>query len=93
MAESSSSSSETNANETTKKKPTVILFIGMAGSGKTTLVHSFSSFLKKAHKQRYVINLDPAVGKLPYKPRIDIRDSVNYSETMKEFELFYSFPY
>jgi len=31
-----------------------------------------------------MINLDPAVYKVPYKPNIDIRDHVDYKKTMKE---------
>lgn len=35
----------------------------------------------------YVINLDPAVTKVPYKANIDIRDTVNYKEVMKQYQL------
>ena len=35
----------------------------------------------------YVINLDPAVFELPYSPNIDIRDTVNYKEVMKQYKL------
>jgi len=33
----------------------------------------------------YVINLDPAVLNLPYEANIDIRDSINYKEVMKQY--------
>jgi GTPase SAR1 family protein len=35
----------------------------------------------------YVINLDPAVRTLPYGANIDIRDTVNYKEVMKQYKL------
>lgn len=42
------------------------------------------------HAQRdppYVINLDPAVRNVPFDSNIDIRDSVNYKEVMKSYNL------
>lgn len=42
------------------------------------------------HSQRqipYVINLDPAVRTVPFESNIDIRDSVNYKEVMKQYNL------
>jgi GTPase SAR1 family protein len=35
----------------------------------------------------YVMNLDPAVLNVPFTPNIDIRDSVNYKEVMKAYNL------
>ncbi|KNC76545.1 GPN-loop GTPase 1 [Sphaeroforma arctica JP610] len=35
----------------------------------------------------YVINLDPAVKNLGYAPNIDIRDTINYKEVMKQYQL------
>lgn len=35
----------------------------------------------------YVINLDPAVRSVPFDSNIDIRDSVNYQEVMKSYNL------
>jgi GTPase SAR1 family protein len=35
----------------------------------------------------YVINLDPAVHTVPFDSNIDIRDSVNYKEVMKQYSL------
>ncbi len=35
----------------------------------------------------YVINLDPAVHSVPFDSNIDIRDSLNYKEVMKEYNL------
>lgn len=33
------------------------------------------------------MNLDPAVHEIPYKPNIDIRDSISYKEVMKNYSL------
>jgi hypothetical protein len=35
----------------------------------------------------YVINLDPAVAKVPYGVHIDIRKTVDYKGVMKEYQL------
>ena len=69
------------------KRPTIILVIGMAGSGKTTFVQRLQHELLESKKRIYTVNLDPAVVKLPYSPNVDIRDSVNYKDVMKEFQL------
>lgn len=34
-----------------------------------------------------MLNLDPAVTNLPYAANIDIRDTVNYKNVMKEYNL------
>lgn len=35
----------------------------------------------------YVLNLDPAVLSIPFEANIDIRDSINYKEVMKQYNL------
>ncbi len=71
-----------------KKKPTIIINIGMAGSGKSTMMHQMSLQLLKQKKRIYGINLDPAVsGTLRYPCAIDIRNTINYKEVMKHFKL------
>ena len=65
----------------------VILIVGTAGSGKTTLVHRLSLELAMRGDSTYILNLDPAVMHLPYAPNIDIRDTVNYKELMKQYNL------
>ena len=35
----------------------------------------------------YYVNLDPAVKSVPFAANIDIRDTVNYREVMKQYEL------
>eukprot|EP00887_Chlorella_sp_A99_P002905 scaffold6.g2905.t1 len=68
-------------------KPVVILVIGMAGSGKTTFLQRLNSHLHTKGLPAYVVNLDPAVTHLPYGANIDIRDTVNYKNVMKQYSL------
>ena len=50
----------------------------MAGSGKTSLVQRIHAHLHQHKLPGYIINLDPAVGELPYGANIDIRDTVRW---------------
>lgn len=71
-----------------KKKPVIILVIGMAGTGKTTFMHRLVCHMQaKLNMRGYVLNLDPAVMTLPFGANIDIRDTVRYKEVMKEYGL------
>lgn len=78
-----SSSTETQPD---KKKPVVIITIGMAGAGKSTFVQRINSYLHSLSPPSppYILNLDPAVANVPFEPNIDIRDTINYSEVMKQ---------
>lgn len=78
------SRSSSNSNE--KKKPVVIITIGMAGAGKSTFVQRINSYLhsKEPSSPPYILNLDPAVTSTPFEANIDIRDTVNYHEVMKQ---------
>jgi len=67
--------------------PVVVLVIGMAGSGKTTLMHRINLTMNDLGKKAYYINLDPAVKTVPYAANIDIRDTVNYKEVMSQYGL------
>lgn len=67
--------------------PTTVICIGMAGSGKTTFMQRLNSHLHAKKTPPYVINLDPAVLKVPYGSNIDIRDSVKYKKVMEEYNL------
>ncbi|KAJ2475125.1 GPN-loop GTPase 1, partial [Coemansia sp. RSA 2320] len=85
MADKSSDSSEAKQSE--GNEPVNIIMIGMAGSGKTTLMQRINAYLHERKTPPYVVNLDPAVTKLPFQANIDIRDTVDYKQVMKEYNL------
>ncbi|TAQ83473.1 hypothetical protein B7494_g8199 [Chlorociboria aeruginascens] len=68
-------------------RPVSIVCVGMAGSGKTTFMQRAVKYLHNENEPPYVINLDPAVLNVPFDCNIDIRDSVNYKEVMKSYNL------
>ncbi|KAJ1735816.1 GPN-loop GTPase 1 [Coemansia sp. Benny D160-2] len=70
-----------------EEAPVNIIMIGMAGSGKTTLMQRINAYLHERKTAPYVVNLDPAVTKLPFQANIDIRDTVDYKQVMKEYNL------
>ncbi|XP_049361485.1 GPN-loop GTPase QQT2 [Solanum verrucosum] len=72
---------------TFKKKPIIIIVVGMAGSGKTTFLHRLVCHTMASNLRGYVLNLDPAVLTLPFGANIDIRDTVRYKEVMKQYNL------
>jgi len=67
--------------------PTCVIVLGMAGSGKTTFVQRLVSHLHSKKKPPYVVNLDPACAEVPFPANIDVRDTVNYKEVMKQYGL------
>src|SRR5689334_1090014 len=46
-----------------------------------------NNYLHVKKQRPYVLNLDPAVLSVPFEPNIDIRDSINYKEVMKQYNL------
>ncbi|KAJ7230666.1 XPA-binding protein 1 [Mycena pura] len=72
-----------------KRKPIAIITIGMAGAGKSTFVQRINSYLHSQNPPQppYILNLDPAVTRVPFEANIDIRDTVNYQEVMKQYNL------
>uniref|UniRef100_A0A8C9TYR4 GPN-loop GTPase n=1 Tax=Scleropages formosus TaxID=113540 RepID=A0A8C9TYR4_SCLFO len=70
-----------------QQKPLCLIVLGMAGSGKTTFVQRLTAHLYAKERPPYVINLDPAVHEVPFPANIDIRDTVNYKEVMKQYGL------
>lgn len=81
------SSEAESSNAPSKQKPMTIITIGMAGAGKSTFVARLNSYLHSLEPPSppYILNLDPAMTYVPYEPNIDIRDTVNYQEVMKQF--------
>jgi len=50
-------------------------------------MQQINAYLHRKKEPPYVINLDPAVLHAPFDSNIDIRDSVNYKEVMKQYNL------
>ncbi|KAH9843397.1 ATP binding protein [Teratosphaeria destructans] len=76
----------------TPQPPVAVICIGMAGSGKTTFMQRINAHLHHQSSDSpqpppYVLNLDPAVRSVPFDSNIDIRDSVNYKQVMKQYNL------
>jgi len=69
------------------QQPVAVVCVGMAGSGKTTFMQRINNYLHINDKKPYVLNLDPAVLSVPFEANIDIRDSINYKEVMKQYNL------
>ncbi|XP_076330554.1 GPN-loop GTPase 1-like [Tachypleus tridentatus] len=64
--------SEAMGGKTSGRKPTCMIVLGMAGSGKTTWVQRITAHLYAKKKSPYVINLDPACKELPYPANIGL---------------------
>lgn len=74
--------------------PVCVLVVGMAGSGKTTLMAALQRSLSTPDDVKdgsnpvgYCLNLDPATKLVPFGASIDIRDTVDYKEVMKQHKL------
>ncbi|KAI1382963.1 uncharacterized protein F4822DRAFT_421712 [Hypoxylon trugodes] len=86
-ASASTSTAAPAAATSNTQEPVAIVCVGMAGSGKTTFMQRINAHLHGKREPPYVINLDPAVLSVPFESNIDIRDSVNYKEVMKQYNL------
>lgn len=69
-----------------KDSPICLIVLGMAGSGKTTFVKKLAEF-QRDKINPYIVNLDPACLEVPYPVNIDIRDTINYKQVMKQYVL------
>ena len=78
--------------------PVTVIVVGMAGSGKTTLMQALYDSSTRVNTldetgktamtcENYFINLDPATQHVPYGASIDIRDTIDYKEVMKSHNL------
>ncbi len=66
----------------------ITIFVGPAGSGKTSLVNAYANWLRKELFLRIgLVNLDPGVEYLPYKPVFDIREFFTLREIMEKHRL------
>ena len=82
-----SSDSAASRADSRPHRPTCVIVLGMAGSGKTTLMRRLNAYSREHALRPYIINMDPAVKEVPYEPNIDIRDTVDYKEVMKQYSL------
>jgi GTPase SAR1 family protein len=64
-----------------------IVIVGTAGSGKSTLTFSLKNFLESISLSTNIVNLDPAVERLPYVPDFDIREYVDSVKVMNQYNL------
>ncbi len=63
----------------------MIVFTGPGASGKTSLTATFSEWLKNEFNLSVsIVNLDPAVEKLPYVPDLDVRELIDFRKLMSE---------
>lgn len=60
-----------------------IVFIGPAGSGKTTLVSKYGEWLNSSGQKVSFINLDPGAEEVPYSSSFDIREFFTVEEIMR----------
>ncbi|ABN70410.1 protein of unknown function, ATP binding [Staphylothermus marinus F1] len=68
--------------------PIITVFVGPAGSGKTTLVKTYSEWLRRTLFMHVaIVNLDPGVEELPYKPLFDIREWFTLRDIMRKYRL------
>ena len=74
-------------SELSSPPPICVLVIGMAGAGKTSLMQRINLEMIEKQKKAYYVNLDPATVELPFAANIDIRDTVQYKEVMKQVYL------
>jgi GTPase SAR1 family protein len=70
-----------------RSSPVVVLVIGMAGAGKSSLMHRINLYANEKGIKGYYVNLDPAVTSVPFGVNIDIRDTINYKEVMSQYGL------
>ena len=64
-----------------------LYFIGTAGAGKSTLVHTFQVWMNSQGLDCVTVNLDPGAESIPYAPDVDVRDWISLQGVMEEQEL------
>ncbi len=63
-----------------ESRPTVVIFVGPAGAGKSSIVASYGRWLRDQGYRVATLNLDPAAEYIPYQPDFDVRKIVNARE-------------
>ena len=61
-----------------------LYFVGTAGSGKSTMVRAFQTWMAAQGLDAITMNLDPGAEDVAYEVDIDVRDWVRISEIMEE---------
>ena len=64
-----------------------IFVTGTAGSGKSMLTSKILEYYQNNGVFASVLNLDPGVESLPYRPDVDVRDYVDIVHIMKQYDL------
>lgn len=64
------------------KQEIYLYLIGTAGSGKSTLSHTYFEWTQIQGIDSILVNLDPGAENLPYTPDVDIRDWISIKEVM-----------
>ena len=65
----------------------IVVFVGPAGSGKSTLVAAYAKWLREGDIPVYTVSLDPAAETLPYEPDFDVRGIVDAREIARKYGL------
>jgi len=64
-----------------------IFVTGTAGSGKSMLTSKILEHYQKNGVFASILNLDPGVESLPYRPDVDVRDYVDIVQIMQQYDL------
>ena len=64
-----------------------IFVTGTAGSGKSMLTSKILEYYQENGVFASVLNLDPGVESLPYRPDVDVRDYVDIVQIMQQYDL------
>ncbi|MCL5067674.1 MAG: ATP/GTP-binding protein, partial [Thaumarchaeota archaeon] len=64
-----------------------IFLTGTAGSGKSSLCSVLAPWFEEKGATVATVNLDPGAVEIPYEPDVDIRDFVNLSTVMQDYQL------
>ncbi|KAJ6222842.1 hypothetical protein RDWZM_001387 [Blomia tropicalis] len=87
--ETMQSDSTQNINQTilNTEQPICVITLGMAGSGKSSLISKLITYLYGKNMPPYVVNCDPACLNTDYLCNVDIRDTIHYKNVMQKYGL------